>query len=114
VLVASLFLAVGLTSLALKNAAEATDRARKQATGCEDGTVELWDAMRRQPLGRPLSGQSVDITSVAFSPDSIVLFTYDVAENARHTVIGKCAHLFIIRNGRFSSHDYITYYSGQG
>ena len=43
-----------------------------------------------------------------------VLFTYDVAENTKHTVVGKCAHLFIIRNGRFSSHDYITYYTGQG
>jgi hypothetical protein len=43
-----------------------------------------------------------------------VLFTYDIAENPRHTVVGKCAHLFIIRNGRFSSHDYITYYTGQG
>ena len=41
-----------------------------------------------------------------------ILFTYDTAANPKHSVVGRCAHMFVIKNGKFSSHDYIVCYTG--
>jgi len=55
---------------------------RMLASGSDDNTVILWDAVTRKPLGQPLSAGvaskildslTVGVTSVAFSPDSTIL-----------------------------------------
>jgi len=43
------------------------------ATGSYDGTIRLWDAKTRQPLGSPLQGHGDWVKSVAFSPDGGLL-----------------------------------------
>jgi WD40 repeat protein len=42
------------------------------ATSADD-TVRLWNARTGQPVGRPLTGHTRDVTAVAFSPDGTVL-----------------------------------------
>ena len=39
------------------------------ASGDNDGTVRVWDAATRQPVGAPLTGHTDAVNSVAFSPD---------------------------------------------
>jgi WD40 repeat protein len=48
------------------------------ASGSADGTVRLWDIAdpaHPRPLGQPLTGSSVSVHSVAFSPDGRTLAT---------------------------------------
>jgi WD40 repeat protein len=42
------------------------------ASGSLDGTVQVWNAATRQPIGAPLHAQT-GVTSVAFSPDGKLL-----------------------------------------
>ncbi|MBV8346722.1 MAG: WD40 repeat domain-containing protein, partial [Mycolicibacterium sp.] len=39
------------------------------ASGSEDNTIRLWDAINAQPVGQPLRGHEGIVYSVAFSPD---------------------------------------------
>ena len=39
------------------------------ASGSRDGTLRLWDASTRQPIGEPLTAHNAWVNSVAFSPD---------------------------------------------
>ncbi|MCG5217057.1 WD40 repeat domain-containing protein [Streptosporangium sp. KLBMP 9127] len=43
------------------------------AAGASDGTVWLWDAATGRPTGRPLTGLTGSVTSIAFSPDGRIL-----------------------------------------
>jgi hypothetical protein len=45
-------------------------------TGCRDGTVRLWDATTRQPIGPDLHQQGL-VWAVAFSPDGKTILTGD-------------------------------------
>ena len=42
---------------------------RTLAAGSQDGTVQLWDVDKRQPLGKSNGGHAGAVRSVAFSPD---------------------------------------------
>ncbi|GAC1528477.1 MAG: hypothetical protein NVS2B16_36190 [Chloroflexota bacterium] len=42
-----------------------------------------------------------------------VVLNYEFAKNPRNSQPGRCAHLFVIKNGRISSLDWITFYSAQ-
>lgn len=42
-----------------------------------------------------------------------VVLNYEFAKNPRNTEPGRCVHVFVIKNGRISSLDWITFYSGQ-
>lgn len=42
-----------------------------------------------------------------------VVLNYEFAGDASFKVPGRCAHLFVIKNGRIKSLDWITFYSGQ-
>jgi len=41
----------------------------RAASGSDDGTVRIWDAASRAPIGKPLQGHSGMVTSVACFPD---------------------------------------------
>jgi WD40 repeat protein len=43
------------------------------AAGTWSGTIILWDAATRQPIGAPLTGHTKSVISVAFSPDGKTL-----------------------------------------
>lgn len=45
------------------------------ATGSDDCTVRLWDAVTGQPIGKPLRGHTSSVTSVSFSPDDTRIVT---------------------------------------
>ena len=45
------------------------------ATGSEDGTVRLWDVATHRQIGKPLTGHTGGVSSVAFSPDGKTLAT---------------------------------------
>ncbi len=45
------------------------------ATGSSDHTVRLWDVATRTAIGRPLTGHTDWVLSVAFSPDGKLLAT---------------------------------------
>jgi hypothetical protein len=43
------------------------------ALGHDDGTITFWDVITGQPLGKPLTGHSAGVKSLAFSPDGELL-----------------------------------------
>ena len=45
------------------------------ATGDDDGSTRLWNAVTHQPIGSPLNSASNGINSVAFSPDGKIVAT---------------------------------------
>jgi hypothetical protein len=42
-----------------------------------------------------------------------VVLNYEFARQPFASEAGRCAHIFVIKNGRISSLDWITFYSGQ-
>lgn len=46
---------------------------RYLATGAKDGSILLWNALTRVPLGPPWTGHDGEVNAVAFSPDSRLL-----------------------------------------
>ena len=45
------------------------------ASGSDDYTVRLWDVTTGRPIGKPLTGRTYGVVSVAFSPDGKTLAT---------------------------------------
>jgi WD40 repeat protein len=52
-------------------------------TASKDGTARLWDAETGKPIGEPLEGHAVAVTSVAFSPDGKRIVTASEDGTAR-------------------------------
>ena len=65
------------------------------ASGSDDDTVRLWDVATRQQIGKPLTGHTGPVCSVAFSPDGKTLASGDddgtvrLWDVATHQQIGK-------------------------
>jgi WD40 repeat protein len=51
---------------------------RRIAIGYEDGSIFLWDAASREPLGDPLSGHEAKVVTIAFSSDGTILASGDL------------------------------------
>ena len=43
------------------------------ASGSTDDTIRLWDVATGRPIGKPLTGHTSSVSSVAFSPDGKTL-----------------------------------------
>ena len=52
------------------------------ASGSDDDTIRLWDVATGRPIGKPLTGHTDWVNSVAFSPDGKTL----ASGSADHTI----------------------------
>ncbi|MFD8543255.1 WD40 repeat domain-containing protein [Streptomyces sp. NPDC059649] len=82
---------------------------RLLATGADDGSVQLWDPVTREPLGARLTQRGGMVRSLAFSPDSRLLAAVHAGrpvqlwDTATHDLVGELpAPTGSIRTASFS------------
>ncbi|MFC7588193.1 WD40 repeat domain-containing protein [Nonomuraea antimicrobica] len=54
----------------------------------DDDDVRLWDVATRTPIGRPLTGHTDEVLSVAFNPDGKLLATSSLDGTVRLWQLG--------------------------
>ncbi|KAJ1311863.1 hypothetical protein OPQ81_010323 [Rhizoctonia solani] len=56
---------------------------QKLATGCDDGSIYMWDLITGLPIGEELVGHTLKVMSIAFSPDGRHLVSGSFDKNLR-------------------------------